>query len=245
MLTETEQPSPSWSERIAWGPKEVLQAVGIVIAGFIFLSGAVALVAAAADLELSKPQLLGISLVGTFVMDCALIALAAIFTLGKYRLRWSALGFRPLPLDRAWVPAAAVVGIFLIVGANALLVKLMGLEDLLPKVSPYEDIGDSRALMVMLGITVILAAPIAEETFFRGFMFGGLAKRLGFFWAALASGLLFSLPHGQPMMFVPITLIGVLFAWVYVYTGSLWTSIAAHLVWNLISLTVILGGWAD
>jgi membrane protease YdiL (CAAX protease family) len=245
MLTETEQPSSAWRETIAWGPKEVLQAVGVVIATLVFVTGAIALAVAIAGLSLSDAQVLGISLVATIVLDCLLFGLSAALSVGKYRLRWSTLGFRPLAMGQIWVPAATVAGVFAILGAYGVIVQLFGLDKLIPEESLDEDIFDNRALVAMAGVLAVLAAPIAEETFFRGFMFGGLAKRWGFFWAALASGLLFSLAHAQLTTLIPFTLVGMLFAGVYVYAGSLWASIGAHFLYNLISFAIMLGGWLE
>jgi uncharacterized protein len=172
-----------------------------------------------------------------------LFGLAAFFSIGRYRLRWSALGFRPLVLDRAWVIAATVVGMFAVVVVYTVIVKLIGAEGLLPQSSLGADVFENRVLVVMAGILAVLAAPVAEETFFRGFLFGGLTKRLGIFGAALASGFLFSLAHAQPTTLIPFTFVGMLLAWSYVYTGSIWTNIGAHLVFNLIGFSVALAGW--
>ena len=81
---------------------------------------------------------------------------------------------------------------------------------------------------------------MVEETFFRGFVFGGLSKRFSFLGAALMSGFLFALAHGQPTTLIPFTLVGMLFAAGYAYTGSLWTTIAAHFTFNLISFSITL-----
>ena len=243
MLNETEPPAAAPDDRIAWGPREIAQALGIVVAGLIFLTGAAALVAAVAGLTFTDSQVLGVSLVATLFLDLGLFGLAAIFSVGKYRLRWSALGFRPLVLDRAWVIAATVVGMFAVVVVYTVIVQLIGVDDLLPQSTLEGDVFDNRALVVMAGILAVLAAPVAEETFFRGFLFGGLVKRLGVFGAALASGLLFSLAHAQPTTLIPFTFVGMVLAWSYVYTGSLWTNIGAHLVFNLISFSVSLAGW--
>jgi len=243
MLDETEPPAAAPDDRIAWGPREIAQALGIVVAGLIFLTGAAALVAAVAGLTFTDSQVLGVSLVATLFLDLGLFGLAAIFSVGKYRLRWSALGFRPLVLDRAWVIAATVVGMFAVVVVYTVIVQLIGAEDLLPQSTLEGDVFDNRALVVMAGILAVLAAPVAEETFFRGFLFGGLVKRLGIFGAALASGFLFSLAHAQPTTLIPFTFVGMVLAWSYVYTGSLWTNIGAHLVFNLISFSVSLAGW--
>ena len=244
MLNETEPPPAAPpADRIAWGPREIAQALGVVVAGLIFLTGAAALVAAVAGLTFTDSQVLGVSLIATFFLDLGLFGLAALFSIGRYRLRWSALGFRPLVLDRAWVIVATLVGMFAIVVVYTVIVKLVGADDLLPQSTLEGDIFDNRVLVVMAGILAVLAAPVAEETFFRGFLFGGLTKRLGFFGAALASGFLFSLAHAQPTTLIPFTFVGMLLAWSYVYTGSIWTNISAHLVFNLIGFSVALAGW--
>jgi len=243
MLDETEPPIAAPDDRIAWGPREIAQALGLVIAGMVFVTAVAVLVIAAAGITLSDPQVLGIGLVATLFLDLGLFGLAAFFSIGRYRLRWSALGFRPLAIDRAWVIAATVLCMFAIVVVYTVIVQLVGADKLLPQSSLQGDIFDNRALVVIAGIAAILAAPFAEETFFRGFLFPGLVKRLGIFGAALASGFLFSLAHAQPTTLIPFTLIGMLLAWCYFYTGSLWTSIGAHLVFNLVGFSVSLAGW--
>jgi len=241
MLDETEPPAAAPDDRIAWGPREIAQALGILAAGVLFVSACLAPVAVA--LSLSKAQLNGISTVVSLPFEFAFFGVAVVFSIAKYRLRWSALGFRPLVLDRAWVIVATVVGAFLLFIVYNLIVELIDIDALRPSSNVPDGVMNQRALVVVYGITAVLAAPIAEETLFRGFLFPGLAKRLGIFWAALASGLLFSLAHLQPTVIIPIAGIGMLFALAYVYTRSLWTSIAAHLIFNLFSFVVIVGGW--
>jgi hypothetical protein len=243
MLDETEPPAAVSDERVAWGLKEIAQAVGLAVAGLLFVGANVALVAAVAGLSLSDSQVLGVGLVATLFLDLGLFGLAALFSVGKYHLRWSTLGFRPLELDRAWVVVATVVGIFAVVLVYGLIVQLLGLDDLLPQSTLGEDLFDNRALVIVAGLLAVVTAPLAEETFFRGFLFGGLVKRLGVFWAALASGFLFSLAHGEPTTLLPFTVVGMLLAWSYLYTGSLWAAIGAHFLFNLISYSVAVGGW--
>jgi len=243
MPDETEPPVAVSDERVAWGPREIAQAVGLAVAGLLFVGATVALVAAAADLSLSDSQVLGVGLMATLFLDLGLFGLAAFFSIGKYHLHWSALGFRPLELDRSWVIVATVVGMFAVVVVYGIIVQLLGLDHLLPQSTLGEDLFDNRALVIVAGLLAVATAPLAEETFFRGFLFGGLVKRLGIFWAALASGFLFSLAHGQVSTLVPFTFVGMLLAWVYVYTGSLWAAIGAHFLFNLVSYSVSVGGW--
>jgi len=101
-----------------------------------------------------------------------------------------------------------------------------------------EDLFESRAVLPFVGVVTVLTTPVVEETFFRGFVFGGL-RRYGFFWAALSSGLLFSAAHVSLGGLIPLALVGMLFAWSYTRTGSLWTAIYAHLFFNLVSFVAL------
>jgi hypothetical protein len=241
-----EQPSPVGEQPVPpWGLKEILQAIGLLMAAVVFAVGIVGLVAAATDASLSSTEELGVGIVGTLILDIVLFGLAAAFTVWKFRLRWRSLGFSLLRPDRAWVPAATVVAIFAVLSVYSIIVQLIGADELLPQSTLEEDIFDHRTLVVLAGVLAVIAAPIAEETFFRGFLFVGLTKRFGFIWAALISGFLFSLAHAQPTTLIPFTLVGMLFAWAYIAAGSLWGAIAAHLIFNLISFLVALAGLAE
>jgi membrane protease YdiL (CAAX protease family) len=126
----------------------------------------------------------------------------------------------------------------IIVAVYAGLVRLLGLDALLPGTNVPGKLFEERLVLPLVGVATVLVAPLAEETFFRGFVFGGL-RRYGFFWAALASGLLFSAAHVSLGGLIPLALVGMLFAWSYSRTGSLWTSIYAHLIFNLVSFVAL------
>jgi membrane protease YdiL (CAAX protease family) len=85
------------------------------------------------------------------------------------------------------------------------------------------------ALALFLGAVV---APIAEETFFRGFLFAGLRKYLPFWIAAGVSALIFAAGHMVPGAILPLCVLGFTFAWLRERTGSIWPSIAMHMLNN-------------
>jgi uncharacterized protein len=89
-------------------------------------------------------------------------------------------------------------------------------------------------------VAVIVAAPVAEEIFFRGFLFGSLRGRLSFLPSAAISAAVFALFHVQPLLVLVMVFVGIGFAYLFERAGSLATSIAAHGVFNLIGFTVIL-----
>ena len=70
--------------------------------------------------------------------------------------------------------------------------------------------------------------PLTEEIFFRGFIFAGLAPRLGLWRAMLVSALVFSIFHLSLGLLVPVFITGFLLAWLYRQTGSIWPSVVAH-----------------
>jgi uncharacterized protein len=85
------------------------------------------------------------------------------------------------------------------------------------------------ALALFLGAVI---APISEETFFRGFLFAALRKDYPFWIAAGSSALVFAAGHMVPGAILPLWVLGFLFAWLRERTGSIWPSIAMHMLNN-------------
>jgi CAAX protease family protein len=85
------------------------------------------------------------------------------------------------------------------------------------------------ALALFLGAVI---APVAEETFFRGFLFAGLRNNYPFWIAAGVSASIFAAGHMVPGAILPLYVLGFLFAWLRERTGSIWPSIAMHVLNN-------------
>jgi membrane protease YdiL (CAAX protease family) len=85
-------------------------------------------------------------------------------------------------------------------------------------------------------VVVVVMAPLFEEIVFRGFLFRGLANSWGWWWGALASASIFGLAHAQLDVFLPLATLGFALAWAYKRTGSLWTCIVMHALFNLIAV---------
>jgi membrane protease YdiL (CAAX protease family) len=61
------------------------------------------------------------------------------------------------------------------------------------------------------------------------------------FWAAaLASGFIFSLAHGNVGLIIPFTLVGAILAYTYERSGTIFASMGVHFVFNTVSFTLIL-----
>ena len=86
-----------------------------------------------------------------------------------------------------------------------------------------------------------IIAPILEEFIFRGVVFATLRRRFGWGTSAALSALVFSFVHGYGLLgLLTVFWSGVLWAWAYEKTGSLWPGMIAHGVNNLlVSLTIV------
>ena len=102
------------------------------------------------------------------------------------------------------------------------------------------DLGlDRGVLLASIAVFLIcVVAPIAEETFFRGFLYGGLRGRLSQIPAASASGLVFGLVHAPTGLttVIPLAVLGIGLALLYEWTGSIWPGIIAHAINNSLAL---------
>lgn len=89
-------------------------------------------------------------------------------------------------------------------------------------------------------LAAVVVAPICEEVFFRGYLFGGLLRGMNVWVATLASALLFTLVHGDIGSAVPLLAIGLVLPILRWRTGSLWPGVALHTLNNLIAALTVL-----
>jgi membrane protease YdiL (CAAX protease family) len=153
------------------------------------------------------------------------------------------IGPANLPADVGIGIGVGVLGIFistLVAGLVADLVQNVTHHPL-PKIDQL-GLGSqqpSTAVLAIVGVTVMVLAPIAEETFFRGFLFRGFRRWASPVAAALLSGLLFAFVHIEPphwgqsvIVMAGVFPLGVMFAFVVEWRGSIIPTMVAHLTFN-------------
>ncbi|MGH2710209.1 MAG: lysostaphin resistance A-like protein [Actinomycetota bacterium] len=189
---------------------------------------------------------------GTSILLSAVALSAAFFVFSvawvsaRHRQGIAALGLRS---DRAArdlaVGAWFGVGLFGVVGF-VILPLIVAVWSALTG-SPPDPIdqpivpGNPSTMQVVLGaFAVVVAAPLGEEVFFRGFLFGSLRGRLGFVKSGVISALVFAIFHGDPLLILAMFFVGLGLAWVYEKRGSLIAPIGAHAMFNVIGYTLLL-----
>jgi len=89
--------------------------------------------------------------------------------------------------------------------------------------------------------SVVVLGPLAEELIYRGLLYRIFRRHWGVMPSAVLSALIFGLAHGEPWYIFGLVALGVVFALVYEFSGSLTTAAVAHAVHNAVSMTVIIG----
>lgn len=147
-------------------------------------------------------------------------------------------GLRRAPFWPSAGKTAATFGIYLaMLGIYATLVNLAK-DDAPDKLGA----ANSATHMVIFALLVGVLAPIAEEVFFRGFIFRAISNAIGIVMAAIFSGLLFGAVHidsfsnERLLQVVPLAVFGVLLAVLYVWSGTLFSSIALHATNNCMAV---------
>ncbi len=222
---------------VPWTVGDIAKAIAAVILLLILASLVIGLLALVFGESLDNWALLG--LLGIALYGFMLLAVWRLSVV-KYRCGWNALGFRSLNVKRALTLAAVVIGAALFINIlYGVLIEYLGLGPLEPDPVPVRYT-EGNLNLAALSFLALIAAPVAEEAFFRGFVFAGVGKRLGFGWGAILSALLFALVHIDPGALIPIFFLGLLLAWLYARTRSIWACIFTHCLYNSIALLFVM-----
>lgn len=220
---------------VPWTVGDILRGLVVGFVGSIVLVEMAALAARLIDHAQPKHLPAPAVFVSTLLVEALLFATAWYLSVRKYHIDWASLGFRPLrgKGDLLLVGAALFTG-FTVNVIYAIIITSFGLRSLRPP--PLPSFSQEEGGFVLMAILAVLVAPVAEETFFRGFLFAGLRKRLGAWPGALITAVLFSLAHFSVGVFIPVFVLGLLLAWLYTETRSLFACIAFHMIHNSLAL---------
>jgi len=234
-LRERDQvPWPLWT-----APAGVVLGLALGLVGSIV----VAVVAAIGGSTLAHPTP-AVSILGDLLFDLGFVAAAIYLARVSSRPRLADFGFRPVsPALAVGAVALAGIGYYLITAIYASLFRLHGSDKL-----PSElGVTKSTAALIAAAVFVCVIAPVCEEFFFRGFIFGALRRwRIGFAgrslgpWiAAVITGILFGLAHtgsASPQYLLPLGFLGFVLCLLRWRTASLYPAMALHSINNSLAL---------
>ena len=157
------------------------------------------------------------------------------------------LGLSFKPIDLVGIPIG-VVGQFVVAALYAPFIKHLHNFD--APVKKLTGASHGAGVWVIVIATVFLA-PFAEEIFFRGLVFRGLlnlsqifssrrARQAGVVAAVVLDGLLFGLAHGELAQLAGLALFGMVLCVLFLKTGRLGMSMAAHASFNGVAVSVLL-----
>jgi CAAX protease family protein len=138
------------------------------------------------------------------------------------------LGFIGGSLAYSMALAAAALSVGLLKDLEVVDKWLQGFFDVNVKSATGAD-------LFIAGIIIVIAAPICEEIFFRGYLYPPMRNSLGIWPAIILNGFLFSAVHFSLFGLIGRTLAGALFCLLYEYNDNLWSPITAHAINNFVA----------
>lgn len=155
-------------------------------------------------------------------------------SLGLHRLiSWTDIGLAPVTFL-----------VYMVVSATALAMVLQ----LIPSFPAEEaqDIGfkvlGSQFDNALAFITLVILAPLAEETLFRGYLYGKLKRYIPAVVAAIATSLLFALAHFQLNVGLDVFILSLFLCGLRSLTGSIWAGVLVHIIKNGVAYYILFVG---
>lgn len=194
----------------------------------------------------------GVFLAGVFQMIVPTISLPIVWVFAGQSLVYAWMvcllylvrgRFRTLPFrrfDMAWVGKGYFLAVGCLLTINLLESVIMGEPG--QSENPVLRLFDGAPLWqyLSLGLLVVVIGPFFEEVIFRGWLYAGLAGHLGHVRAAVISSALFAVIHSDLPALLPLFVLGLIFAWVYRKTGSLWGCLLLHSMWNATTFSLLI-----
>jgi membrane protease YdiL (CAAX protease family) len=143
-----------------------------------------------------------------------------------------------------------VVGIPLGIASQLVLVNAVNwpLSRLFPDSFSFDEVSKRATDLVdearggwiiLLGLVVIVGAPIVEEIVYRGVVQPGLVASWGRSAGILVTAALFAAIHMQPVEFPGLFVFALVLGWARHSTGTIGTSIVTHMAFNTTGLVLV------
>ncbi|HDR8196768.1 CPBP family intramembrane glutamic endopeptidase [Bacillus thuringiensis] len=214
----------NWKDQDPWGLKEFLL---MMLLEFVFVIGCIKFLVKPIYFQWFNNELYSGTLTG--------LTIAIVLVLGVYfmvlrpkKLSWSEVGIRSFSI-KSW-KFILLLTIMLLVGDVIVMVLTSFIGNSYEN-SKTEAIQQSVNFFTVLiaFVSAAIISPIYEEIFYRGFLYRWLRTRFGMIGAILLSSLIFTIVHIPTYNAMPVNFLsGIVFAWAYERTNSIWPSVIIH-----------------
>ena len=229
-VTSTDAPL---SIAVPWSMADAARAVALVIGATVLL-----IFSATQAVRLFDDLKEMTALLSSAILEGLLLLAVWRFGPWRYGRSWRALGLQATLHNGASLALLVFLGSIGFAILYSMVVTAVGLRDLAPPALPSE-LMETYPQRIAAFFVIVLAAPVAEEVFFRGFLLPVFVDRWRFLGGAAFVSLLFAISHAQPGLLIPAFVSGMLFAWLYRRTGSLWNCCLAHGAQNALAFAVV------
>jgi len=171
-------------------------------------------------------------------VDLPAVAIVGVLVFGRRHATRAQLGWcRP---RWWWLVLAIPLALF----CEGISIPLQNLNEHL---APGHVNGQCQAVKHGYGAAYALAIPMicgivpfAEETVFRGFLFGWLRRWLPLWLSAPLAALAFAAVHATLAILLPLFAVGLVLVLIYQWSGSLYPGMLVHGTFNLVGVITIL-----
>ena len=214
----------------------------IIVATVLAVVSGVIPVVALISIPGIAPKSLAAFLVAALALDGALLGIMYIQAMRPGFVTRRMLGLERDQLLRGVLWGVAGGSVLLAISLLAGLV-LQVLQLPQPQV---EELNVFRGLPMQQWMLIVgagaIASPLAEEMFFRGYIFNAYLAQKGATTAYVGSALIFGVLHGAVVLLVPIFLMGLVLAFLYRRSGTLVAPMVAHMINNGFAFAAFLLG---
>jgi len=183
-------------------------------------------------------------LLHTSLSDILIVAIAVYFVVRRYGHKLDTIG---LSLKNTWKNVltgvigyiAALPILACVLFATMWVIEVTGYK---PPMQPVVEMflsQDSAKILIYMTVFVSIFGPMAEEIFFRGFLYKALRGRFGVKLPLVIVAALFALLHADVVAFAPILVLGITLGFLYERTGSLIASFTVHIMHNTATISVV------
>jgi uncharacterized protein len=149
------------------------------------------------------------------------------------RVNPKALGFGMFEWSTLGLGCGLLIVSYLIILLHNVILMLLGVDTQGDQILQLLAALDAPVWFILVGV---IFAPIVEELFFRGFLFQGFRQKYGWVKGGLLSSVIFGMAHLDPVAFIPTTILGILLAYMYHRSNSVWPGIILHVLVNAMGM---------